>query len=91
MDPDRKKALQILRTAKGQIEKTISMIEDERYCIDISNQIMAGSGLLKTANKHILRQHLNHCVANSLAGNDQADIAVKTEEVIRVLEKLIGD
>ncbi|HSP48484.1 MAG TPA: metal-sensing transcriptional repressor, partial [Clostridiaceae bacterium] len=33
MDPDRKKALQILRTAKGQIEKTISMIEDERYCI----------------------------------------------------------
>lgn len=90
MNEDRQKALQILMTAKGQIEKTIRMIEEDRYCIDISNQIMAGNGLLKKANMHILRQHLHHCVADSLAGNNEEDKEQKTEEVIKVLEKLIG-
>jgi DNA-binding FrmR family transcriptional regulator len=39
---------------------------------------------------HILRQHLHHCVADSLAGDNEEDKEQKTEEVIKVLEKLIG-
>ena len=39
MNDERKKALQSLKTARGQIEGIIKMIEDDRYCIDISNQI----------------------------------------------------
>ena len=35
MNSEKKKALQCLKTAKGQIEGIIKMIEDERYCIDI--------------------------------------------------------
>ena len=35
MNDERKKALQSLKTAKGQIEGIIKMIEDERYCIKI--------------------------------------------------------
>ena len=38
---ERKKAIQNLKIAKGQIEGIIKMIEDERYCIDVSNQIIA--------------------------------------------------
>ena len=38
---ERKKAIQNLKIAKGQIEGIIKMIEDERYCVDISNQIIA--------------------------------------------------
>ena len=44
---ERKKAIQNLKIAKGQIEGIIKMIEDERYCIDISNQIIAVQSLLK--------------------------------------------
>ena len=43
----KRKAIQCLKTSKGQIEGIIKMIEDERYCIDISNQIIAAQGLLK--------------------------------------------
>lgn len=41
MNTERKKALLSLKTAKGQIEGIIKMIEDDRYCIDVSNQIFA--------------------------------------------------
>ena len=57
---ERKKAIQNLKIAKGQIEGIIKMIEDERYCIDISNQIIAVQSLLKKANMQILKRHLDN-------------------------------
>ena len=65
MNAEKKKALQCLKTAKGQIEGIIRMIEDERYCIDISNQVMASQALLKKANKLILQQHMHNCVKSA--------------------------
>lgn len=47
MSEERKKALQSLKTAKGQIEGIIKMIEDDRYCIDVANQLMAVQSLIK--------------------------------------------
>ena len=65
MNEERKKSLQTLKTAKGQIEGIIKMIEDDRYCMDISNQILASQALLKRANLLILKQHLDHCVTQA--------------------------
>lgn len=87
MNDERKKALQSLKTAKGQIEGIIKMIEDERYCIDISNQIMAAQSLLKKANMTILRQHMKHCVKDACEHHDADE---KIDEVISILEKLIS-
>ena len=44
------KVLLRLKTARGQIDAVIKMIEDERYCIDISNQLLAIQSLIKNAN-----------------------------------------
>ena len=41
------KVLLRLKTARGQIDAVIKMIEDERYCIDISNQLLAIQSLIK--------------------------------------------
>ena len=62
MNQEKQQALQALKTARGQIDGIIKMIEDGRYCIDISNQILASSAMLKRANLLILKQHMNHCV-----------------------------
>ena len=87
MNDERKKALQSLKTAKGQIEGIIKMIEDERYCIDISNQIFAAQSLLKKANMTILKQHMQHCVKEA-CHQDQAD--EKIDEIISILEKIVS-
>lgn len=87
MSPERKKALQNLKTARGQIEGIIRMIEDDRYCIAISNQISASTALLKKANMHILSGHLNSCVKNAIESDD-ADVKIKeVEQVLSLLLK----
>ena len=88
MNNERKKALQSLKTSKGQIEGIIKMIEDERYCIDISNQIIAAQSLLKKANILILKQHLNHCVRDAFINNTGEE---KVDEIIDLFSKLMKD
>ncbi len=86
MNEEQKKALQSLKTAKGQIEGIIKMLEDGRYCVDISNQIIAAQALLKKANMMILKQHLHHCVKDAVKHDNGEE---KIDEIIDILEKVI--
>ncbi len=89
MNQDRKKALTQLKTAKGQLDGIIRMIEEGRYCIDISNQILAASALLKKAQKHILVQHMEHCVMTAINSDDQELRVAKTKEIEDIMQKLL--
>jgi DNA-binding FrmR family transcriptional regulator len=86
MNAEQKKAMQMLKTARGQIDSVVTMIEDDRYCIDIANQILAVNGLLKRANLEILKQHINNCVKEAFEENSGED---KVDEVIKVMGRLI--
>lgn len=87
MNNEQKEALQTLKISKGQIEATIKMIEDERYCVDVSNQIIAAQSLLKKANLLILKQHMNHCVIEAFEHDKGSE---KIDEIIGLLSKIIG-
>ncbi|MBU3106057.1 metal-sensing transcriptional repressor [Clostridium gasigenes] len=87
MNNEKKEAVKTLKIAKGQIEATIKMMEDERYCVDVSNQIIAAQSLLKKANLLILKQHMNHCVREAF---EQDKGSEKIDEIINVLSKIIG-
>ncbi|GFP77291.1 MULTISPECIES: metal-sensing transcriptional repressor [Clostridium] len=87
MNEEKKKALQALKTCKGQIEGIIKMIEEDRYCIDISNQMIAAQGLLKRANKLVLKQHMTLCVKAAI--KREYDAEEKIDEVLGILDKLM--
>lgn len=89
MNIEKKKALQAIKTSRGQLEGIINMIEEGRYCMDINTQIMASIALLKKAQKLILKQHLDHCVLNALESDNQSDMEKKTEEISDLIEKLL--
>ncbi|AZV57432.1 metal-sensing transcriptional repressor [Clostridium sp. AWRP] len=88
MNEEKKKAIQALKTSKGQIEGIIRMIEEGRYCIDISNQMVAAQSLLKKANLLILKQHLNNCVKDAFINNSGDE---KVDEIIGLLSKLLKE
>ena len=46
MKADKKTVLRQLKTAKGQLEGIIRMVEEDRYCMDITNQILASKAIL---------------------------------------------
>lgn len=87
MNQQKKDALQTLKTARGQLDGILRMLEEDRYCIDISNQILAAQSLLKRANLSILKQHLNSCVLQAVQGGDPQE---KLSEISAILEKVVG-
>lgn len=83
MNEDKKKALNLLKTARGQIDGIVKMIEDERYCMDISKQILSAMALLKKSNNRILEQHIRHCVKDAI---EEGDGDEKLDEIVEILD-----
>lgn len=82
MNDEKKIALNLLKTSRGQIDAIIRMLEEDRYCIDISNQILAAQGLLKKVDLTILKQHMRYCVTEAIEEGKGDD---KIEEVINLM------
>jgi DNA-binding FrmR family transcriptional regulator len=81
-----RKALGLLRTVRGQVEAVVRMVEEERYCIDVSRQVLASIALLRKANLLILRRHMNTCVKEAVASDRGAE---KIDEITMILEKYL--
>jgi DNA-binding FrmR family transcriptional regulator len=80
------KALDLLKTARGQVDGILKMVEEDRYCIDVSKQILATIAILKKANMVILKQHMNTCVKDAIRTKNGAE---KIDEITLILEKYL--
>ena len=88
MQADHDKVLRQLKIARGQIDGIVHMVETDRYCIDISNQLMATQSLLARVNADVLKAHLEHCVKTAMVTGSASDQDAKLQEVERVIDKL---
>lgn len=88
MQADRDKTLRLLKTARGQIDGIMRMVEDDRYCIDISTQLMATESLLARVNADVLKAHIEHCVRTAMESGSEAEKDEKLAEVERIIDKL---
>jgi DNA-binding FrmR family transcriptional regulator len=85
MHADKKKIMRYLKTSKGQIEGIMKMADDDRYCVDISNQILAVQALLKKANHEILKAHIDGCIKTAFTNEEKEE--EKINEVMKILDK----
>jgi DNA-binding FrmR family transcriptional regulator len=88
MKADKAKVTRMLKTARGQLDGLLRMVDDDRYCIDISNQLLATEAILRRVNREVLRAHLSCCVAQALGGGDAADAQKKIDEMTGIIDKL---
>lgn len=86
MQANQAQVTRLLKTARGQIDGILKMVEEDRYCIDISNQLMATQAVLKRANKEIIGAHMKHCVVDAVENHDQEK---KIEEMIGIIDQLL--
>ncbi|WP_071025754.1 metal-sensing transcriptional repressor [Peptoniphilus raoultii] len=87
MKADKEKQIKKLKTVRGQIDGLIKMMEDNRYCLDISNQLMASISILKNINKDVLTAHLEGCVKDAYNSGEK-EIDKKIEEINSIIVKL---
>ena len=89
MKADHTKVNRLLKTARGQIDGILKMVEEDRYCLDISGQIMAADAILRRANREVLQAHLDRCVLEAVESGDREMAREKLAELAGVLEKLM--
>ena len=87
MQADHESVTRLVKTARGQLDGVLRMMEEDRYCMDISHQLMATEAVLNKINKEILTAHLKHCVSHA---DTQEARDEKIEEFINTLSKLMN-
>ena len=85
MKADKDKVCRLLKTARGQIDGILKMIEQDRYCIDISNQVSATEAILRKANREILTAHMKSCVKEAFEKGNEEE---KINELVELIEKM---
>ena len=66
MKADKARVSHSLKIARGQLDGILRMVEEDRYCVDISNQLQATISLLKNVNREIIHAHIRGCVREGL-------------------------
>ena len=85
MRADQEKVGRLLRTARGQIDGILRMIEEDAYCMDVSNQVMAAQSVLRRANREIIHAHLEGCVLDAIENGTGEE---KMKEIMNLIDKL---
>ncbi len=73
-----------LKIARGHLEKVISMVESDTYCIDVMHQMQAVESGLKETGNLLLENHLKSCVADAIS-QGKKDEAIS--EIMQVFKK----
>jgi DNA-binding FrmR family transcriptional regulator len=79
--------LQRLKKIEGQVRGVVRMVEAERYCVDILTQLRAARAALRRVEDSVLREHVEHCVAQAIRSGDAAEQRRKVEELLDVLAR----
>lgn len=87
MNLDKQATIKRLSRIEGQVRGVSKMIDEERYCIDILQQIQAIKSAISKVEDAVLKDHAATCVENAIASGDAADQRKKFAELIDVLGK----
>ena len=85
-EADKEELLLRLRKMEGQVRGLQQMIEDNRYCLDVVQQINALTAAAREVSLMVLAAHLRGCVADAVKEND-GEAAI--QEMMTVLRKTL--
>ena len=68
-----------LKRADGHLHSVIQMIESDRPCVDIAQQLHAVEKALAQAKRVLIQDHIDHCLDAALTDTDK-DVRPDTSE-----------
>jgi DNA-binding FrmR family transcriptional regulator len=87
MQADTKATLNRLRRIEGQVRGLQRMVEEDAYCIDVLTQVAAVQTALEQVALQVLDAHVRHCVADAVAGDDEADATERLDELMAAVRR----
>ena len=74
-----------LRRIEGQVRGIQSMVDEDRYCIDIVTQVTAVQSALDKVALSLLEDHARHCVI----GGDPGKQEERSDELMGAVKRLL--
>ena len=82
---DKEKILLRLRRMEGQLRGIRKMVEQDKYCVDVLNQLSSVIAATQKVAAIIMKDHIKGCVRDALTRNDRSDDYVN--ELVEVVER----
>ncbi len=73
-----------LKISKGHLQKIITMVEKDSYCIDVLHQSQAVQKALEETDTLILENHLRTCVVDNIK---KGNVDISTKEIIKIFKR----
>lgn len=72
-----------LKRAEGHLKSIIAMLEEERGCLDVAQQLQAVEGAISNAKKILVHDHIDHCLEHAVRdGTQSADETINEFKAI---------
>ena len=81
--------LKRLARVEGQVRGVAKMIQDDRYCIDVLDQVQAITKALQQVSLGLMHDHIGHCVMNAAASGDADEADAKLTEATAAIARLM--
>jgi CsoR family transcriptional regulator, copper-sensing transcriptional repressor len=86
--PDKEAIQRRLRRIEGQVRGLQRMVDEDRYCVNVLEQVAAVTRALQSVSLELLDDHLSHCVVDAAkTGGAEAD--AKIAEASAAIARLI--
>lgn len=76
-----------LRRVEGQVRGVQKMVEDERYCPDVLMQMSAIHESLRSVERILMKNHLEHCATEALRSGDDKKAQRTYQELTELFYK----
>lgn len=77
-----------LKRIEGQVRGVTRMVEEERYCIDVLQQIQAVKAALARTESAVLKHHAASCVESAINSGDAGIQREKLTELVDLIERV---
>ena len=79
-----------LKRVAGQVAGIQRMIDDDRYCVDVLQQVTAVQAALIEVGRVILAGHFETCLTQAMRSGDEAERRKKIAELTDVFTRFCG-
>ena len=75
-----------LKRIEGQVRGVVRMVDEQRYCVDIIQQLTAVRRAVDQVSLKIMKGHINSCVSNAIHKRDGAQ---KIDELMQTIHQFV--
>jgi DNA-binding FrmR family transcriptional regulator len=74
-----------LKRAEGHLRSIVTMLEENRDCLEIAQQMQAVESAIANAKKTLVHDHIDHCLEDAIEGHGTREAITQFKAITKYL------